>query len=153
MSGGEGVGESTLTLSLHYRWLLLAILCFAHGLPLLAILPGAVPTWARTLVLTGVIASGMWHWWGARGRYNVYLDLLTSGEAQLRARGATIPVDVVAPSLDLGWLIVVCWQDLSSEREGRVVVTREAFSKTEWRALKVWLRWRACTASGSSSRT
>lgn len=140
--GQTSVSMPVLTLALRHSLLLRLLLFVGHLAPLVALYSANVSNWVRMAVLACVAISGLWHWREIRRQAGSCLELLSSGEVLLHRRGDAVPVEIGKPHVDWGWLIVLSWQEISSQRRGRHAFTSEAFPSHRWRDLRTWLRWR-----------
>ena len=143
----EGVGVNSLTLSLRYSWLFRAVLVVLHFVPLAAVFFGSVSVQIALLVgVSALVSAGLLLRHAAK-MSSFRLELFDSGEAFLLRSDRSDPVCVLEISVDMGWLIVVSWQDLGTSLYGRAALTCDAFSPEVWRALRVWLKWKVRRSS------
>jgi hypothetical protein len=109
-----------------------------------------VPGWARVCVLILLVCSAVWQWRRARNLRRQCSQWSASGEIWLLdASQRGVQIEVLQDSADLGWLVVLHWQELESSQKGRAALTRDAFTAEQWRTLRRHLRWNLSGQDGS----
>lgn len=125
-------------------------LLFFHALPLACLAGEGVPLWVRWAVPLVVLGFTGLSLLKIRADWSRYLVLHASGAAFVRGYSNDpdeVPVSILATSSDLGWVLVLRWQDTESGKHGHACLIRDGFGEKEWRCLRAWLRWRIKNSS------
>ena len=130
-----------LTLQLHRSRQLDLLLASVHLAAMTATLLAALPLIVRLLLLVAIaIAAGFTLW--RLGRAACRITLRDDGLLEIERDGAAAgSAQVLAQSTVLNWLTVLL---LRGDR-GResLTILPDALSSDDFRALRLWLRWRA----------
>ncbi len=134
--------SAPFSLSLGYTRLIRSIALAAHLVPLACVL-GAGSSLVVVCGVAGCAAmSAVLTVRRARLLASRFLTVVPRGVSVLGWQGAApVEVDVQPESVDLGWLIVLVFEERATGRKWRVALTREAAPDGAWHALRRHLRW------------
>ncbi|MDQ7988133.1 MAG: protein YgfX [Candidatus Dactylopiibacterium sp.] len=134
--------SAPFSLPLRHSPLLWAALLATHLAPLVAVVLTAPAPAVSFPLVVAVGASAVFSLRRARRLHGCSLRVAPRGESVLSQGGATRPVEILAESREMGWLVVIAWREADG-RVRRAALTRDAFPAETWRALRRFVRWEA----------
>ncbi|HUO44534.1 MAG TPA: protein YgfX [Burkholderiales bacterium] len=127
--------------------LLAAVLIAGHGLAIGAIVAAGMPPWLQLATIAAVVASlilGLRNIFGQRDIAVIRIAPSESGKIDVQSEtGAWEECEVLGSSYASPLLTVLNLTSIDSRRFRRAVVLPDSMSPEDFRALRVWLRWKA----------
>ncbi len=129
----------------HPSHILSVVLAVAHIAVLAALLPLALPLWAKLALAVVIVTSLAYHVWfdAQRGAPSSATALILDGDQVILVLhgGQQLVVDISKDSLVMPLLTVLNLKPQGEYTMRRVVILPDSMDTESFRQLRVWLRW------------
>lgn len=138
-----------ISIRLRRSFILLSLLCGAHGIALAALLFCPSSELIRAVILAAIVAS---LWYSSRPSKVRSLYLGRGGQLECGLPdGTRAPVALLPGSVVFFWLVVFRFRVEGEKRTISLSLFPDHMSSREFRLLRVWLRWSISSTGGDAT--